>query len=40
MPSPRIDGIARCSGRRIYEGVELPPPGVAEPEEPEYAAAE
>jgi hypothetical protein len=24
---------------RIYEGVELPPPGVAEPEPPEYAAA-
>ena len=22
---------------RIYEGVELPPPGVAEPEPPEYA---
>ena len=30
----------RLALRQIYEGVELPPAGVAEPEEPEYAAAE
>jgi hypothetical protein len=30
----------RLDLRQIYEGVELPTPGVAEPEPPEYAAVE
>jgi hypothetical protein len=30
----------RVNLQQIYEGVELPPPGVAEPEPPEYADLE
>jgi Uma2 family endonuclease len=30
----------RVSLLEIYEGVELPPPGVAEPQPPEYAPSE